>query len=470
MAAAVAIGQPLVSAAQEKPGLRRQGPPKRVIVLGAGPAGLVAALELKRAGHQVTLLEATLRVGGRVHTIRHRLSDGIVAEAGAGRFPPHHLLTFHYLRQFGLETVPFYPVTGLDTYLLAGKRLLAPRGKDPDMSQVPLAFTEEERKLGLGGLYAKFIGEPAKAFGKRWDGMHDASAARLGEVGFAEQLRARGASEAAIRFLGLGFDEISALDVLRDAAGHDVPMLYKVADGNDRLPRAMAERLSENIVHGAPAVRIAADEEGVQVTTRRAGGFHTFTGDYLICCLPFSVLRGIELTAAISEEKRWAIANSYYGKVTRVFLQMREKHWQSDGRNGFATLDQPMEVWHPTHNHAGRRGLLVGYTYEWLAEQYAALAPEARIEKFLDLAEAIHPGAKEYCEGGFSWSWHEQPYQRGAYLVTRIGDFARIYEASQRPEGRIHFAGEHTSPWPGWVQGALHSGLRAAREVNARTA
>ncbi len=147
-------------------------------------------------------------------------------------------------------------------------------------------------------------------------------------------------------------------------------------------------------------------------------------------------------------------------------LQMRERYWEKDGRNGFAYVDQPMEIWHPTHHVAGRRGLLMAYTYERLAAEYGSLPGEARVERFLDLIEQIHPGAHEHFEGSFTWSWHEQPYQRGAYIVWRKGEFSKFYEASRRPEGRLHFAGEHTSPWPGWVQGALHSGLRAAREVN----
>ena len=72
-------------------------------------------------------------------------------------------------------------------------------------------------------------------------------------------------------------------------------------------------------------------------------------------------------------------------------------------------------------------------------------------------------------EGGFSWCWSEAPWARGAFAVYLPGQVSTLYPVATRPEGRVHFAGEHLSSWPGWMQGALASGLRAAREVSGRT-
>jgi len=466
LAAGGALGCPVIRAASEAPPIARGGPAKRILILGAGAAGLVAAYELKAAGHEVLLIEATARAGGRVRTLREPFSDGLTAEAGAGRFPPHHQLTFHYIRKFGLRTVPFYPTTGLDTYLIGGRRLLAPRGQDPQMSDVPLRLTDEERRLGFSGLYAKYLGEPARAYGPDWDGTHPEEAASLGGIGFYDYVRRRGGSHDAARYLSIGFERDSALDMIRDASGHDVPMLYKIEGGNDQLLQAFARDLREQILYGVPAVRIASSRQGVEVTVERRDGPQVIHGDRLICTVPFSVLRRIELAAPLSEAKRQAIRRSTYGHVTRLFLQMRRQYWAAEGANGFASFDQPLEMWHPTHDQPDARGILVGYSYERLAREYAALTPKARVARFLGLAEKVHPGARSHCEAGFSWSWHEQPFQRGAFLLTLPGEFARFFEPAGREEARIHFAGEHTSPWPGWVQGALHSGLRAAREAS----
>ena len=86
-----------------------KGPAKRVLVLGAGMAGLVAAYELTQLGHDVTVLEARTRPGGRVHTLREPFSDGLFAEEGAARIPDEHDLTLKYVKTFELPLEPFYP-------------------------------------------------------------------------------------------------------------------------------------------------------------------------------------------------------------------------------------------------------------------------------------------------------------------------------------------------------------------------
>src|SRR6266480_2866452 len=131
---------------------RRQGSTKRVAILGAGLAGLAAGWELKSAGNDVTILEAQLHPGGRVHTIREGLSDDLYAEAGAARIPVTHTITREWVRHFGLELEPFLPTELSQVTLLKGKRVKTPMGKPADMSQVPLDLTSEERRIGLSNL------------------------------------------------------------------------------------------------------------------------------------------------------------------------------------------------------------------------------------------------------------------------------------------------------------------------------
>src|SRR5215217_6716280 len=86
-----------------------RGPAKKVLILGAGMAGLVAAYELSQLGHDVTILEARVRPGGRVHTLREPFSDGLYAEAGAARIPDNHDLTLKYVKLFDVPLEPMYP-------------------------------------------------------------------------------------------------------------------------------------------------------------------------------------------------------------------------------------------------------------------------------------------------------------------------------------------------------------------------
>src|SRR5438132_810072 len=335
----------------------RQGPAKKVAILGAGISGLAAGLELVKAGHDVTILEAQLRPGGRVYTLRAPFSDGLYAEAGAGRIPITHTLTLDYVKRFKLELDPFFPQSGADVFLWRGQRQV--------------------------------------------------------------------------------------------------------------LPHAMADALRDNIRYGAVVARIAQTPTNVEVTFANAGSHHTLVADHVICALPFTVLRGIEVHPQWSVNKAFAIENVYLSPVTRAYAQTKSRFWEADGRNGFATVDQPMEIWSPTYNQPGKRGIVMSYTYEDLAREYSAMSELAQVQRSLDLFEQIHPGMRQNFEGAATWSWLNHPFSKGAFMVTKPGQFRTVVPYLATPEGRIHFAGEHTSPWPGWIQCALHSGLRTAREIAA---
>src|SRR5436189_2515229 len=107
--------------------------PKKVIIIGAGMAGLSAGYELTQLGHDVTILEARNRPGGRVQTLREPFSDGLYAEAGAARIPDNHDLTLHYVKHFGLALVPFFPKKLSMVYLIGGKRIKARSWSDLDL-------------------------------------------------------------------------------------------------------------------------------------------------------------------------------------------------------------------------------------------------------------------------------------------------------------------------------------------------
>ena len=358
---------------------------KKIVIIGAGMAGLVAGYELTQLGHDVTILEARTRPGGRVQTLREPFSDGQYAEAGAARIPDNHDLTLKYVKLFGVPLEPMYP-----------SRLSALRLAGDSRREVSIdAFTD--------GLAEYFGGE------------------FRGPTRFS-----------------------------------------KVKGGNDNLPKAFAQRLAAKVSYSSPVVKIEQDARSARVTFLDKGKQQTLSADRVLCALPFSVLRNIELPANFSERKLSIIKNQRYDSVSRVYLQAKKRSWEEKGLNGFALTSEAVEIWQPTWNQPGPRGILMTYNRPGQAEQIAEMKESERISSTLAQLGQWFPGLQENFERGATKCWIEDEWARGAWSFVRPKD----YEAASSPAGRIHFAGEHLSQWFSWMQGALDSGLRVVKEIN----
>src|SRR5262245_33017168 len=458
---------------------------KKVIIIGAGLAGLSAAFELSRLGLEVSLLDARLRPGGRVYTLRDPFSDGMYAEAGAARIPDNHQFTLKYIKLFGLTLDPFEPGNLAQVAYIRGRRIKIPAGEEAPLTGLPGALTPEERRGSLAGLWERYVtpvlkemGNPAAA------GWPPDSLKKYDLVTFAEFLRQQGLSPDAIALMEMPYykpedDTLSALWSLREARLLQAQRReYKIRGGNDLLPKAFAARLARKILYGAQVVKIERDASGVSVLCRQGGATNRLTADYLICAIPLTVLRRIEVSPPFSPEKRRVIEQHLYESATRVFLQARALRWRGDGLSGFGFSDHPEAIWRPTFNQSirrmasgqmGGRDILVSYLTGAQARRVAAMNKDERITSTLDRFEKIFPGLRANFEGGATFCWDEDEWARGAYSILKPQEMFSLLPHVARPEGRVHFAGEHASAWPGWMQGALESGNRAAKEINAAT-
>jgi monoamine oxidase len=474
LAAAALSAPPLSTLASGQGILERRRAPKKVIIIGAGLAGLSAGYELTQAGHDVTILEAQTRPGGRVHTLRDAFADGLYAEAGAARIPDHHHFTLKYAQLFGLTLEPFQPADLPSVYYVRGQRIQVAPGQQVNW---PYKLTPEERKLGLSGMRQKFIWSMLSELGDVTDPSWPPPDAlrKYDQMNRSDFWRSRGASSEAIALLSLGgiddrIETWSALFMLRNQAlNQKLSQYYKIRGGTDLLPKAFAARLGEKIHYAAPVVRIEQDGQGIKVVFLHAGSYHTVTGDNLICAVPFTVQRNIEVSPAFSVEKQRAIEQLPYLSVSKIFLQSSKRFWVSEGLTGFATTDLSIgQVWDATYKQPGVRGILQAFPISLHSRRVTAMPENERITFALEQMEMIYPGARQSFEGGVSKCWDEDEWARGGTAFYKPGQFSSLLPHVARPEGRVHFAGEHTSVWiDGWMQGALESGNRVAREVNA---
>ena len=443
-----------------------------VVVVGAGMAGLVAAHELKRAGHRVTLLEAQQRVGGRVLTLREPFSEGLHAEAGAMRIPKAHLLTHAYVEQFEIETAPFVMNNPAAFVRFLGQKTTRRE------------FEADPRSLGLDPEDAE------RAAGATWDEALAPLFARIEEGGwegvvaeydcyslreFLEDVQ--GWSETQIELFGLinhmeSLFNSSFLELLREEAGRWFTDVVTIPRGMDLLPRAFLPGLSGDLHFGARVTALEQSPDGVRVHYQTDTHRRTMQGDAVIVAVPFSVLRHIEVTPPFSREKQRAIRTLHYDQSTKIFLQFRKRFWEEDDGifGGASVTDLPIRaIYYPEHGRETGRGVvLASYTWAQDAERWGALAPADRISQALENVALIHESAPRHFEVGASKVWHHDPYAGGAFAMFEPGQQSRLHGDIIASEGRIHFAGEHASLSHAWIQGAIESGLRAALEVTGQ--
>ena len=225
--------------------------------------------------------------------------------------------------------------------------------------------------------------------------------------------------------------------------------------------------------------------------------------DYVICTIPFGVLRRMEVRG-LSALKMRAIRNLNYASSTKVLLHCRERFWEFGGPadrivGGASMTDQITRATYYPSDHAASApststftglstsfslepvqvraaqvegpgpGVLVG-SYSWGRDacRLGALPPKERAEAVIDVLERFHPQIRTYVDDDASMFWDTYRWSRGAFCFMHPGDLRYYYHAAIRPEGRLHFAGEHCSLDQGWMQGAVVSGLRTVEELVRR--
>lgn len=367
--------------------LGNDGTPQTVIIIGAGIAGLVAAYELSLAGHDITLLEARNRNGGRVYTLRTNFDDGQFAEAGASRIPSNHDLTLAYAEHFGLSLEQFYPRSG--NY-----------------------FTLENGQISLTEA-SDYIASPP------WPG-----------------------------------------SVNRDAYS-------KITGGMSRLPNAFADALSSSIHYSKPVSRVRQGNSGVEVTTVDG---ELFFPDRVLCTVPLPVQNTIQFIPELSAEKRQASNGGYnYADSSRLYSQFSERFWLSDNLNGWGEAPGIEEIWQPTWTDSGNKGILQSYLRGSPAEEFDALSTDRKISEVHNRWRSVFADLDSYLLETRIFAWTDEIYTGSGFASPTPAQEASLKSHLSTAEGRIHFAGEHSSDFPGWIQGALQSGLNAAKEIHIST-
>ena len=437
-----------------------------VAVLGAGLAGLAAAISLADQGVDVRVLESRPRVGGRVQTLRQAFADGLYAEAGAEFIGPGHRVVLDFLARYGLSAPP----------RPEGRRLFRFQGRvEPGEVAVArrTARGDARRLQRRIARLAERVDDPERAWasaaGPELDGQ--SLGAWLDDARLDPLVRAREAVWITVDY-GVEPERISLLMYARDERllqlGPAGPTRC-ILGGADQLPAAMATELGPR-VHCSTAVLGVEQEAGsLSVEFEQEGAAGRLRAEFAIVALPLAAARQLKLCPPFEAERRAALERVGLGSVLKIMLQTRRRFWRELGLDGGMLSDGLCQAgYESTHSQAGERGILTIYTAGAAARTLAALPEAERLTRCVEQLEALYPGCGDQIERAVATSWDEQPASGGAYSHFPPDTLLAAGPWLARPLGRLHFAGEHTDHWQATMNGALNSGLRAAREVLVR--
>ena len=357
---------------------------------------------------------------------------------------------------------------------VGGVRMTASEANsDPD--RLGYSVSELERGRNADALWEEATRDIREMLDRDGPAAWDEIARQFDQYSLYEFLKVRGFSEGAIEYYAvMNFVESdmhnAVVEILREDLGGAYVDMQEIVGGMDLLPRAFYGALEGRVRFGAEVHALDQDASGVTVHFKTEAGRFRERGDYCIVTVPFSVLRSIEAMTPFSREKQRAIRQLNYHASTKILFQVRSRRWESeDGILGGATVTDLgiRRMNYPTPDPSTSRGvLLASYTWGQDALQWGAMDGETRLEEALDDVARIHPWIREEYETGSSYAWYGDRWARGAFAMFAPEQQTELQAAIVRPEGRFLFAGEHCSLYHAWIQGALESGIRAARQIH----
>lgn len=452
-------------------------PARRILIVGAGAAGLTCAYELAKAGLDVQVFEASHRPGGRMHTLRDPFTDGLYAEAGAqalGIGPG-----MDYAREFGLELIstPFDPDLGSLSYF-KGQRIEERRNTPVNL---PFDVRSDEEDLTVDALHWRYRRRPVfQMEGLREfapPGLENNALNALDNTNLYDFFLEQGASEAAMEAMMYIYlqaysespDQISLVTLVRETASYmDATVFGSIAGGNDRICQELASSLGERVHYQNPVRAIRQNESGVTLSIENSGELESVSGDIVVVTPPPPVLRTIDIQPALPEATAEALLAAVGVPVTMTYAQTRSRFWQQQSLNGIAVTDLPSgQIQHITAMQENEKGILASMTYGERASAMGALSPQQSQAQLREDLALLYPDSLDLDEAGAVYAWGDDPWHRCGHVAFRPGTYVDSISAMRQPHGRLFFAGDTVWGVSGYSHSAFESGIEVASAVKA---
>lgn len=466
----------------------------RIAVVGAGIAGLTAALTLNDAGLACTLYEANPdRVGGRMYSQRDHWAYGQTSEIGGELIDTSHKKMLELCRRFGLPTEDFLGggPNGAEEVLWFDGGYYSRDQADEDFKAVYQALHQDLQNSG------EVFWNQTTAAGTALDNMslydwiesrvpggHDSPLGRLFDVAYNVEYGADTTDQSALALvLLMGYQTNPGNFNIWGLSNER----YHITGGSDQLPHAIADYLPDDtILQGWSLDAVKANSDGTQTLTfTESGATRTVTADHTILCVPLPVLQRLDLTqAAFDTRMTNLLRDARMGYCTKLNLQFSSRPWRGTGAwpgvsaGECFTDTEVQQTWDTTKVQPGTGGILIQYGGGSLAKSLAPASPFAYesdpyvtglAKKYLAGIDAFFPGTSAAWTGKAQLSaWHLNPYSLGAYSYWPVGYLHRYAGYEGVAQGNIHIGGEHCSyDFQGFMEGGATEGERAAQEVIA---
>lgn len=437
---------------------------ERVIIIGAGLAGLRTALELRKAGISVTVLEARERPGGRVHTLNHVSGH---PEGGANTIGPNYGRILSTASGMGVEVLPQGRAEALGL-VLDGQRINRAQWPQSDINTLP----DELKSITPDRLGARLLGDNPLEASTDWR----SADLRAFDQSAEDFFRAQGLGGEALAWInannsyGNRLSDTSMLSLYRVASniGRAISMrqpAFSVKDGNSQLPMAMAGALGSDVNYGQQVTAIYQSSNGLGDVQVECADGQRFAGAAVVCALPLPVMRSIRFEPGLEPVQKAAIEQIEYHAVTQGHFLAHTPYWRAAGEpSGWWTNGPLGRIFVSQPDGEGPHNIIC-----WIngnsCRRYDRLARNDAMHLMMDDFLRLVPAARGQVELAEMVSWQREPFSQGSWAIWKPGQVEQFADALTQPHGRLVFAGEHTSVSNAGMEGAMESADRAVLQV-----
>ncbi len=453
----------------------------RVIVLGGGLSGLAAGWELSKLGYDIQLLEARGRLGGLVHTVRRGhtetelngetqvcdFDEGMYLNAGSWRIPNSHTAVLDYCKELGVPLQVFINEHDAAILYYEGEQYGELSGKVVRLREIKadmrgftaelLAKAVDQKSLDLPlgeedveRLMAYLVGE---GYLSSPDNVYTGGRARGGDGPYDIATLLRSGFAGRVRSI--------------EAPGNSRAPMFQPVGGMDQIAIAFGRALGERVTQNAEVQVVRQSQDGTTVVYNDllTGQAHELTADYVVCCLPMSVLKMLDVD--LSPAMKAAVDAMNHNPAAKVGLQTRRRFWEEDEGifGGAAYTNLPLgQFSYPSNDFFASKGVLLGFYGNGRMSGLSERPINDRIRHVVDNASKFHPQLRDEFETGYAAFWTNIKYSHGAY-ASNPGD---LLPTLTQPDGRIYLGSAGAGNNPAWMEGAFSAAWATVERLHSR--